>query len=210
MQAPDEKRKLVTQISTMPAPIRSLPPPSKKRKLHQDSAFTQSVVRLEADLTSAVSNNASLNSLADLLDLTLRSKNSQDTSKAIYALYRVFVLVINSDKLGLSGDDAAKVVKAWLWERLNAYVEYLGGLLKDEEKTLRVSSMPWFQRNSPISGLDLSLPNFVLVTKTSLDSLYQVLPIPTPISYLPLQEDRGFSPPLSAIYTAANGAIIPS
>jgi U3 small nucleolar RNA-associated protein 19 len=95
-------------------------------------------------LTSAVSNNASLNSLADLIDLTPRSKYSQDTSKAIYALYRVFVVIITDEKLGFGGDDVAKVVKAWLWERLNAYVEYLGGLLKDEEKSLRVSSTPFF------------------------------------------------------------------
>jgi U3 small nucleolar RNA-associated protein 19 len=125
----------------MPAPIRSLPPPSKKRKTHQDSVLVQSIAQLEADLTTAVSKNASLNPLADLLDLTLKSESPQDTSKAIYALYRVFVLVITDDKLGLGGDEAAKVVKAWLWERLNTYVDYLGGLLKDEEKTLRVSSI---------------------------------------------------------------------
>jgi U3 small nucleolar RNA-associated protein 19 len=125
----------------MPAPIRSLPPPSKKRKIHQDSTLTHSVIQLETDLTTAVSKNASLNPLADLLDLTLKSRSPQNTSKAIYALYRVFVLIITNDKLGLGGDDAAKVVKAWLWERLNTYVDYLGGLLKDEEKTLRVSSI---------------------------------------------------------------------
>jgi U3 small nucleolar RNA-associated protein 19 len=124
----------------MPAPVRSLPPPSKKRKLNQESGLTHSVVQLEAELTSAVSKNASLNPLADLLDLTLKSKGPKDTSKAIYALYRVFVLIITNDKLGLGGDDAARIVKTWLWERLNTYVDYLGGLLKDEEKTLRVSS----------------------------------------------------------------------
>lgn len=124
----------------MPAPVRSLPPPSKRRKLQQDSTFTHSVVQLEAELTSAASKNASLNPLADLLDLALNSKSPQDTSKAIYALYRLFVLIITNDKLGLGGDEAAKIVKAWLWERLNTYVDYLGGLLKDEEKTLRVSS----------------------------------------------------------------------
>ncbi|GLB45172.1 putative CBF/Mak21 family protein [Lyophyllum shimeji] len=125
----------------MPGPVRSLPPPTKKRKVQADSAFSQSIQRLEAELTQAISAGASLNPLADLVELALATKNPQETSKAIYALYRVFVLVISSDKLGLGGDDAAKVVKAWLWDRLNVYVDYLGGLLKDEEKTLRISAL---------------------------------------------------------------------
>lgn len=127
----------------MPGPIRSLPPPSKRRKVQKDSALDQSIQQLEADLTHAIANNASLNPLADLVDLTTTTKSPQDTSKAIYALYRVFVVVISNDKLGLDGDDAAKVVKAWLWDRLNTYVDYLGSLLKDEERTLRVSSLLW-------------------------------------------------------------------
>ncbi|KAF9455526.1 CBF/Mak21 family-domain-containing protein [Collybia nuda] len=125
----------------MPGPIRSLPPPSKRRKVQQDSGVVQSIQRLEADLTHAATNNGSLNPLADLLDLTLELNEPQDTSKAIYALYRVFVLILSNDKLSLDGDDAAKVVKAWLWERLNSYVEFLGGLLKDEEKILRTSAL---------------------------------------------------------------------
>ncbi|KAF5375700.1 hypothetical protein D9615_009364 [Tricholomella constricta] len=125
----------------MPGPIRSLPPPTKKRKVQADSAIKQSIQKLEADLTRAVATNASLNPLADLLDLALATKTPSETSKAVYALYRVFVLVIADDKLGLGGDDAAKVVKAWLWDRLNVYVDHLGGLLKDEEKTLRISAL---------------------------------------------------------------------
>ncbi|RDB30748.1 hypothetical protein Hypma_005743 [Hypsizygus marmoreus] len=121
----------------MPGPLRSLPPPSKKRRIQQDSALRQ----LEENVTRAVANETSLNPLADLVDLTLRTKSPQDTSKAIYALYRAFVLVIADDKLGLCGDEAAKLVKAWLWDQLNVYVDYLGGLLKDEEKTLRASAL---------------------------------------------------------------------
>ncbi|KAG5642180.1 hypothetical protein DXG03_003443 [Asterophora parasitica] len=125
----------------MAGPIRSLPPPTKKRKVQADSGTIQSIQKLEADLTRAVATNASLNPLADLLDLALATKTPSQTSKAIYALYRVFVLIIADDKLGLGGDEAAKVVKAWLWDRLNIYVDYLGGLLKDEEKTLRTSAL---------------------------------------------------------------------
>ena len=126
----------------MPAPIQSLPPASKRRKIEQKfSALSTSIQQLEINLIAALNDNASLNPLADLLHLTLASKTPQDTSKAIYALYRLFVLIIARDRLGFAHDDAAKVVKAWLWDRLNTFVDYLGGLLKDEEKSLRVSNV---------------------------------------------------------------------
>ncbi|TFK40532.1 CBF/Mak21 family-domain-containing protein [Crucibulum laeve] len=123
------------------APVRSLPPPSKKRKIQKDVGRVQTIKQLEDQLTRAVASNTSLNQLADLLDLGLTLEDPQDTSKAIYALYRVFVTIITNDKLGLSGDEAAKTVKAWLLERLNIYVEFLVGLLKDEEKFLRTSAL---------------------------------------------------------------------
>jgi U3 small nucleolar RNA-associated protein 19 len=72
--------------------------------------------------------------LALLFDL----ENPHDTSKGIYALYRVFVSIIVSKKLSPGGDEAAKVVKTWLWELLMSYIDFLGGLLQDEEKFLRV------------------------------------------------------------------------
>ncbi|KAG6813337.1 hypothetical protein H0H92_011885 [Tricholoma furcatifolium] len=125
----------------MAGPLRSLPPPNKKRKIQDDSKALESIQRLEADLKQAISANSSLNALADLLDLALKTKHANETSKAVYALYRVFVLILASDKMGLGGDDAAKVVKTWLWDRLNTYVDFLGGLLKDDEKTLRTSAL---------------------------------------------------------------------
>lgn len=122
----------------MAGPIRSLPSRAKKRKVHADSTTTQAIRRLEADLTRGLSENTSLNPLVDLLDLALATKNPQQCSRALDALYRVFVLIISNTNLGSGGDEAAKVVKAWLWDRLNIYVDYLGGLLKDEDKSLRV------------------------------------------------------------------------
>jgi hypothetical protein len=121
----------------MPGHISSLPL-SKKRKVKDDAGFGTSVKRLENDITRAISTNASLNSLADLLDLAVAARDAQNTSKAIYALYRVFVQLITDTKLSTGGDEAARIVKTWLWERLNTYVEFLGGLMKDEEKMLRV------------------------------------------------------------------------
>jgi len=59
-----------------------------------------------------------LNPLADLLALAQNLEDPHDTSKAVYALYRVFVVVITNGKLALGGDETAKVVKAWIWDRL--------------------------------------------------------------------------------------------
>ncbi|KAJ7043875.1 CBF/Mak21 family-domain-containing protein [Mycena alexandri] len=124
---------------TRPAP--SLPPPSKKRKIQNDSGFTKSIQRLEEQVISAAAANTSLNPLADILELAFTADDAQDTSKAIYALYRVFVILITGGKLTTGGDEAAKVVKAWIWDRLNSYVDFLCGLLKDEEKLLRISAL---------------------------------------------------------------------
>lgn len=121
----------------MPGPVRSLPP-TKKRKIDEGGA-AETIKALEEELTTAVQSNTSLNPLADLLDIVSRAKAASTTSKGIYAVYRVFVLVISADKLGYANDEAAKIVKTWLLDRLNAYVTFLASLLQDKEKVLRVS-----------------------------------------------------------------------
>jgi U3 small nucleolar RNA-associated protein 19 len=103
--------------------------------------LAQSIRCLEDDLHDSVTRNGSLNGLADLLGVAYTAEDPQDTSRAIYALYRVFVVIISSNKLESGGDEAAKVVKAWIWERFQSYVDFLGSLLQDEEKFLRVRLM---------------------------------------------------------------------
>ncbi|PPR02866.1 hypothetical protein CVT24_002291 [Panaeolus cyanescens] len=125
----------------MPPSLPSLPPASKRRKIVKQNDFAASLKALEDKVTEAVAKNGSLNPLADLLELMYGATDAHDTSKGIYAAYRVFVIIIANGKLGLGGDDAAKVVKAWIWERLQAYVDFLGGLLQDEEKFLRTSAL---------------------------------------------------------------------
>ncbi|KAF8637279.1 hypothetical protein AX17_002932 [Amanita inopinata Kibby_2008] len=144
----------------MPAPIRSLPQSAKGRKVQDVAGFVSSVKRLEEEITYAISANTSLNSLADLVELARSAQEPQNTSKAIYAVYRVFVLLISNHKLSLSGDDAAKTVKAWLWEQLNSYVDFLGGLLKDDEKTLRISALQiLFSLQRHLSASYSTMPN---------------------------------------------------
>jgi U3 small nucleolar RNA-associated protein 19 len=109
-------------------------PASKKRRL---IAPAESIHDLESTLTAALKSNGSLNPLADLVDMTLKTTSASDTHKAIYALYRVFVLIISGGRLSTS----ESVVKAWLWQRLNAYVDFLVGLLQDEEKQLRKEAL---------------------------------------------------------------------
>ncbi|KAL0065205.1 Maturation and nuclear export of 40S ribosomal subunits interacting protein [Marasmius tenuissimus] len=125
----------------MPATVRSLPPPAKKRKVDVSSELSQSAQKIEQQISDAVENNGSLNPIADLLELATTAKHAEDALKSVYALYRSFVTIIRKGKFVVAGDENAKLVKTWLWEQLNAYVELLAGLLQDEEKSLRVSAL---------------------------------------------------------------------
>ena len=118
--------------------LHSLPPPTKRRKTQKDASHSQSIKQLEDDLHDSVTKNESLNSLADLLELAYAVDDPHDTSKAIYAIYRVFVVIISNNKLEFGGNETARVVKSWIWERFQSYVDFLGSLLQDEEKFLRV------------------------------------------------------------------------
>lgn len=147
----------------------------------------QSIQDLEQQLTRALEANSSLNPLADLLDTTCSCKDPQEVSKGIYALYRVLVLAIGKGKLSAAGDDTVKAVKAWLWERMNTYVDYLCGLLKDDEKILRVRGdvHPDVYPNFEI-GLSHSNPLFF--TKASIKRF--LLPIVSSIPQFAFPEDR--------------------
>ncbi|TCD67592.1 hypothetical protein EIP91_012222 [Steccherinum ochraceum] len=128
------------------APRPSLPPSHKKRKLNSeknaDDVLVSSIQTLEAQLTAAVSNKTTLNPLADLLDIAQNATEPSVLSKAIYALYRVFVVIIAAGMLsGPAGDDTAKAVRSWINERLQSYAQLLVGLLKDEEKALKTSAL---------------------------------------------------------------------
>lgn len=119
-------------------PVRSLPPPTKRRKTAVESNSFKSI---EAQLSLAVAENGTLNPLADLLVLAYGSSDAREMSKAVYSIYRVFVLIISRGMLAHGGDDAAKLVRKWIWEKLDSYVELLVGLLQDEEPALRKSSL---------------------------------------------------------------------
>ncbi|KAF9227820.1 CBF-domain-containing protein [Gyrodon lividus] len=116
----------------------SLPPPAKRRKTKGDKACLK---KLELEVTAAAASNTSLNPLSDLVNLALEASDAKEMSKAIYSLYRVFVVIISNDKLAPGGGDPAKVVRKWIWERLDSYVELLVGLLQDEEAALRKSAL---------------------------------------------------------------------
>jgi U3 small nucleolar RNA-associated protein 19 len=123
-------------IHTSIMPASSLPPPAKRRKTKGDTGCLKN---LELDVTAAALGNTSLNPLSDLVNLALEASDAKEMSKAIYSLYRVFVVIISNDKLAPGSGDAAKVVRKWIWERLESYVELLVGLLQDEEGALRVN-----------------------------------------------------------------------
>ncbi|KAF8119573.1 hypothetical protein EV363DRAFT_1305029 [Boletus edulis] len=98
-------------------PPSSLPPRTKRRKTESK---TVTIEDLELEITAAVAENASLNPLSNLLHVAQNASYPRDMSKVAYSLYRVFVVIISSNKLAPGGGDAAKVVRKWVWERLDA------------------------------------------------------------------------------------------
>ena len=124
------------------APRSSLPSAKKRNAAHDASPADDQashIRSLEDQLIAAVASKSSLNPLADLLDIARSTSDAQLLSKAIYALYRVFVVIIaNGLLLAVAGSDETKAVRAWIQEKLDAYVDFLTGLLKDEESALKV------------------------------------------------------------------------
>jgi U3 small nucleolar RNA-associated protein 19 len=105
-------------------------------KKNVSSSVLSQLKKLEGQLTDG----DSLNPLVELLDLTFNRQSPHETSKAIYSVYRVFVVVLTSGKWALTGvtDEKATVIRSWIWERLSDYSRFLTGLLRDEEGSLRV------------------------------------------------------------------------
>jgi U3 small nucleolar RNA-associated protein 19 len=119
--------------------------PSRKRIKLQDE---ERLKQLEDRLTVSISANTSLNPLADLTSLAASLDHPRLVLKAIYAIYRVFILAISKGYLETSTDEQVKVVRTWLFERLDEYTRFLCGLLKDDESLLRVCPSATFDNIS--------------------------------------------------------------
>lgn len=117
-------------------------PPRKKQKTHgTNSTHTlKAVADLEKRLTEALSSNASLNPIADLLNTVSTAADAEVTLKAMFALYRVFTLVIQKGILSSTPEEDAdrKAVRLWTSSKLDAFTSVLCDLLSSSEKTLRV------------------------------------------------------------------------
>lgn len=108
--------------------------------------MVSTISSLEQTLTKSISSSGSLNPLADLILLLQRTESPKETSQAVYALYRVFVLLAprlfsdtSETQTKLKEDE--KVVRTWLHARFTAYTIYLFSLLHDPEKALRISAL---------------------------------------------------------------------
>lgn len=108
---------------------------SKKRKTIESTYDSNSIQTLENQLTASVNAKSSLNGLVDLLDIAESTEDAALCSKAIFASYRVFILIIDSGVLAVGREDS---VRMWIQERLNSYVELLIKLLQNHQLSLRV------------------------------------------------------------------------
>lgn len=128
----------------------------KRIRLQDDSSRIKD---LENKLTESIASNASLNSLADLTSLAASLDEPHSVLKAIYASYRVFVLLISKGCLSNPTDEQTNVVRTWIFERLDEYLRLLYGLLQDEESLLRVchpeTSLLVISYSAQTSALDI-------------------------------------------------------
>ena len=138
-----------------PEPLRSLPPLKPKKT---SSETTKSIQDLEKRLKAAITANSSLNPLVDLLGLACNVEHPQETSKAIHALHGIFSAIIVNGKLSINGADDTKIVRSWICDRLNLFIEFLTSLLADEEKILRVRPKPITQVPAHLHHSGRSLP----------------------------------------------------
>ena len=129
------------------------------------------IQKLEKAILDSLSNP---NPLLKLLALA-RDDSPEVVHKSIWALHRVFIALINEKRVAtISGNETTDAnsqedrnvhheeakedeeaqsltagweVKVWVKERLLEYVRVLGGLLRDREEALRVSSNPASSRH---------------------------------------------------------------
>jgi hypothetical protein len=117
----------------------SLGPTSKRRKVTKTHSDTELQLKeLESQLSSAVQTKGSLNPLSDLLEFASSQSEPDLVHKAIYALYRVFVMILGNAALETQEGEDTRLVRTWIFEKLNAYAAFLLSLLKDSEPNLRV------------------------------------------------------------------------
>ncbi|WWD21868.1 hypothetical protein CI109_106356 [Kwoniella shandongensis] len=141
------------------------------------------IVKLE---TTLLSDKYDPNPLLPLIALA-RNESAEIVHKAVWALHRVFIKLINDGRIGglngdladrtagssgVDGDDIEREleeggeereVKAWVRERLLEYVEILGGLVRDAEPALRTSSVPLLFSLLPPLSISVSPTNSPLI-----------------------------------------------
>lgn len=108
--------------------------------VQDDEAAIKRISKLEAKLTADPSDP---NPLLPVIQLA-RHASPQVVHKAIWALHRMFILLIGQRRIAeleATRADEVDSVKAWAKDRLDEYIDVLASLLRDEEEALRVSCL---------------------------------------------------------------------
>lgn len=123
-------------------------PPKRLKLSKNDSGDTHRTVRniedTENTVAAALTSNASLNPLANLLHIASSSSDADVVLKAVFSLYRLFILITQKGIFTVHDDEdiERKTVRNWVAARLDTFADMLCTLLQDEEKTLRVRDYP--------------------------------------------------------------------
>jgi hypothetical protein len=121
---------------------------------------SEEIEKIEKQLATALEASGSLNGIADLLAVASPvAKPPQLQHKAIYALYRTYTLLFNTNKLdALRADpfEPAQAVRQWLLQKLEQFLSLLVQQLYNPEPSISVrnitlspeGSYPFFQSAS--------------------------------------------------------------
>ncbi|ORY23793.1 CBF/Mak21 family-domain-containing protein [Naematelia encephala] len=131
--------------------VASLPKTKAKAAPASQDPLLSRIAKLESSLLAQPQNP---NPLLPLIALA-RHDSPQVLHKAVWALHRVFIKLIDENLVGgitgpggsrgsveVEGVETGREVKTFVRERLLEYVEILGGLVRDSEEALRASALP--------------------------------------------------------------------
>jgi U3 small nucleolar RNA-associated protein 19 len=121
-------------------PLDAMQPAKRRRVTNGVGSHLKNIENTEQKLINAINDGTSLNGISDLLTMAEKAEDLQHLHKIVFALYRAFSLLISKDLFHSTTvpDHQASVVRKWLMERFDQYMEILETNLDSTEPSISV------------------------------------------------------------------------